>query len=133
MIENTRLYCVETTWPDAFLAKMALQCIPRHAGDSKEQVYLHPTNAESRLQSRRYLCPEHHPPQPETLPEFTMPKLLICRPDIRICIYIFPVLYLLLSMHLPRIARMIQILIEICLLMKEQPLVSKLSAVWQFS
>jgi len=48
-------------------------------------------------------------------------------------IYLFPVLNFLLLMHLPRIASTIQISIHICWLMKEHPLVSTLSAVWQCS
>jgi len=112
---------------------MALQSIRKHAGDAKEQVYLHPTDAESQLQSQlqsqRHFCPEHHKPQPVSLPELNITKSLIGRPDLRIYKHIFPVLNYLLSMHLPRIAWTIQILIQICCLMKEQPVVSTLSAV----
>ena len=65
-LRDTQLCFVNTTFPDAFLATMAPQTICRHAVDAKEQVHLRPTYAGSRLQSRRHLCLEHHPPQPVT-------------------------------------------------------------------
>ena len=48
--------------------------ICRHAGDAKEQVYLGPTNSDSRLQKRHHLCLENHPPHQVTLPELNTPK-----------------------------------------------------------
>jgi len=94
--------------------QMALQRIHRHAGGAKGQVYVHPTNADSRLQSQRHYCPQHHPPQPVTLPELNVSKSSICRPDMCIQIHLFRVLNLLLPMHLPRMARTKQIFIQIC-------------------
>jgi len=82
---------VKTKHLAAFLAKMALQRIRRHAGEAKEQVHLHPTNAESGLQTGPHHCPARHPPQPVILTEFHLVKTSICLPDIRIRIQLFPV------------------------------------------
>jgi len=105
-----------------------------HAGDAMVQVHLHPTDADSRLLSRLqswvHLCRKHQPPQPVTLPQHNISKSPICRPDMCIDIYLFPVLNDSTLIHLPRIASTIQILIQICCLMKEHPLVITLSAVW---
>jgi len=120
--KDTRQCFVKTKRPAAFLAKMAPQSIRRHAGDAKEQVHLHPTDAESRLQSRLHHCPARHPPQPVTLPEFNLLKSSICRPDIHIRIQLFPVR----NLSMMRIPSTIPILIQICWLMK----VSTLSVVW---
>jgi len=79
-IEIHRPCLVETRRTDAFLAKMAPHRIRRHAGDSNKQVHLHVTDADSRLQSRRHLCPEcryypeHHPRHPVTMPQFNIRK-----------------------------------------------------------
>ena len=89
--KDTRQCFVETTHPAAFLSKMALQTIRRHARDAKEQVHLHPTDPESRLQSRLHLYPACHPPQPVTLLELNLLKSSICRLDIHIRIQRFPV------------------------------------------
>jgi len=125
----TRLWLVETIWPDAFLAKMALQHIRRHTGDRKGQVHLCPTKTDRWLQSGRHLCMEQYLPQPVTLLELNVPISLLRWPDLRIHILLNPVLNSLLLVHLPRIASRIQILIQICWLMKEHPPVSTLSAV----
>jgi len=129
-LRDTWLCFVKTTSQNDFLAKMPPQTIHKHAGDAKEQVHLCATNADGRLQSRRHLCPERHPPQLVTLPERNASEFSICQPDMRIHIHLFPVLNYLLSMYLPRIASTIQISIQICCMMKEHPLVSTLSAVW---
>jgi len=50
-IERHLAMFIKTTWPDTFLVTMAPQRICRHSGDTKEQVYLHPTNADSLLQT----------------------------------------------------------------------------------
>jgi len=128
--KNTRLCFLKTTRPDAFIAEMAPQRIRRHDGDPKDQSHLHPTNTDSRLLSWRHLCLQCHPRQLETIRELNIPKSSICRPDMCIHIHIFPVMKFSLLMHLPRIASKIPILIQICWLMKEHPLVSTLSAVW---
>jgi len=121
---------------------MAPQRICRHAGDTMEQVQLHPTDTESRLQGRRYLCPERHicpecqhspechPGHEVTMLQLNVPKSSICQPDICIHILLCPALNSLHLMHMPRIASKIQILIQICWLMQEHPLVSTLSDVW---
>jgi len=119
---DTRQCFVKTKRPAAFLAKIALQRIHRHATDAKEQVHLQPTNAESGLQSRLHHCPVRHPPQPVTLPEFNLLKLSICLPDIHIRMQVFPVRNVLMM----RIPSTILILIQICWLMK----VSTLAVAW---
>jgi hypothetical protein len=63
-----------TTWLDAFLAKMPLQCIQRHDGDSKEGVHLYPPEEDSQLVSRRHLCLTRHLPQLITNLELNIPK-----------------------------------------------------------
>ena len=135
--KDTWLCFVKTKRPGALLAKIAPDKIPRHAGDANEQVHLRPTDAESRcqsrLQSRRHLSQEYHPPQPVTRLELNVSKSLLFRPDMRIHIHQFHVLNYLPFIDLPRIASTIQIMIQICCLIKEHPLVSTLSAVWQCS
>jgi len=86
---------------------------------------------------RRQLTPERTPPLAGNPPTQTgnnsgveRSKSSICQPDMPIHIHLFPVLNCWLSMHLPRIASTIQILIQICRLMKQHPLVSTLSGVW---
>jgi len=120
--KDTRQCFIKTKRPAAFIAKMATQTIRRHAGDMKEQVHLHLTDAESGLQSWLHHCPERHPPQPVTLPEFNLLKSLICLPDIRIRMHLIPVW----NFSMMRIPSTIPILIQICWLMK----VSTLSVVW---
>jgi len=75
---------VKTKRPAAFPAKMAPHRIRRHNGDAKEQVHLHPTDAESGLQRPLQHCRAHHPPQPITFPAFNVLKSTICLPDMRI-------------------------------------------------
>jgi hypothetical protein len=79
-----------------------------------EQVHLHPTNADSHLQSRPHLCQEHHPPQPVTILALKVPQFSFCQPDIYIHINYFSQLRFLVMMHVTRIASMIQIVIQIC-------------------
>jgi hypothetical protein len=121
---------VKTTLPDAVLAELALKRIRRHTADVKEHVHLCPTDAVSRLQSQCHRCPEDHLPQPVTLPELKISKSLIFWMDMRINIRLFLAQNRLLAMHLPKIARTIQISIQICWRMKEILLVNILSAVW---
>jgi len=131
--KDTQLCFFKTTLPEAFIAKMDLQRFHRHPGGAKRRVHLLPTDAYSGLQSWCHLCPDQYLPQPVTLSEFNIRILLICQPYMRIHKYLFPVLNLSLWMHVPSIASMIHILIKICWLMKEYPLVSTLSAVWYCS
>jgi len=128
--KHTQLWFVKTTRPDAFLARMAPQRICRHTGNPKAQEHLHPIDADSQLRSWRHLCPACHPPQSVTILEHKVPKSSTCWRDTRIYIHIFAVLNVFILMHLPRIASRIQILIQICWLMKEHPMVSTLSVVW---
>jgi len=72
--KDTRQCFVKTKRPAAFQAKMAPQRIGRDAGDAKEQVHLHPTDAESGLQSGLCHCPARHPPQQLTLLKFNLLK-----------------------------------------------------------
>jgi len=120
--KDTRQCFVKTKRPAAFHAKMAPQRIRRHAGDAKEQVHLHPTNAESGLQSRLRHCPARHLPQLVSLLKFNFLKSSICPLDIHIRIQHFPVR----NFSMMRKPSTIPILIQICWLMK----VSTLSVVW---
>jgi len=113
---------IKTKCLAAILAKMALQRIRRHAGDAKEQVHLHPTDAESRLQSRLHHCQSRHPPQPVTLPEFNLCKSSFYPPDLGVRIQLFPEG----NFFMMRKPSTIPILILICWLMK----VSTPSVVW---
>jgi len=121
--KDTQQCFVKTKRLAAFLAKMAPPWIRRHAGEAMEHVYLHPSNAETGLQSWLHLCPASHPPQPVTLPELNLLISSHCRPDIRICIQLFPVRNFSMMMKIPST---IPILIQISWLMK----VSTLSVVW---
>jgi len=121
--KDNRQCFVKTRLPAAFLAQMAPQRIRWHTGDAKEQVHLHPSGAETRLQSRLHRCLVRHLPQPVTLPELNHLKSSICRPDIRIRIQLFPLRNISTMMKIPS---MIPILIQLCWLMK----VSTLSVVW---
>jgi len=119
--KDTRQCFVQTERPAAVHAKMAPQRIRRHAGDAKDQVYLHPTDAKSALQSLLRHCLARHPPQPVTLVRFYLLKSSICPPDIRIRIQLFRVR----NFSMMRKPSTIPILIQICWLMK----VSTLSVV----
>jgi len=124
--KDTQQCFVTTNCPAAFHAKMAPQRIRWHAGDTKEQVHLHPPDAECGLLSRLHLRPAHHPPhppQPVTLPGLNLLKSSICQPDIRISIQLLPVGNFSKMMRIPST---IPILIQICLLMK----VSTLFVAW---
>jgi len=124
---------IKTTRPATFLAQMAQQIIRRHTRDAKKQVHLHLSDTHCRCHSRRHLCPARHTPYPGTNPEHKNPKLLICWPDMHIHIQLFAVLKFSILMHLLRIARTIQILIQICWLIMEHALVCTLSVVWSCS
>jgi hypothetical protein len=102
---------VNTIWPHAFLVKMALHRILRHTGDPKEEVNFNPTDADSRLQSRRHVCTACHPPQPVALPQLKVPKSSIYKLDIHIRIQFFLGRYFSIIMRIPS---MIPILIQIC-------------------
>ena len=120
---NTRQCFIKTKRLAAFLAKLAPQSVCRNAGDSKDQVHLHPTNTESRHQSRLHPCPARHPPQPVNLAEHNIRKSSICWPNIPIHIQLFPRRKLVMMMRIPSTT---PILIQICWLMK----VSTQSVVW---
>jgi len=120
--KDTQQCFIKTKRPAAFLAKMVPQRIRRHAGDAKEQVHLHQTDAESGLHSRLHHCPAHHLPLQVTLPEIILRKSSICLPDIRIRMQLIPVR----NFSMMRKPSTLPILIQICWLMK----VSTLSVVW---
>jgi len=72
--KDTRQWFIKTKRPAAFHAKIAQQRIRRHAGDAKELVHLHPTDAESGLESWLRHYPARHPPQQLTLVKFNLLK-----------------------------------------------------------
>jgi len=82
--KDTRQCFVKSKHPAAFLANIAPLRIHRDAGDAKEQVHLHPTDAESRLPIRLHHCPACHPPQQVPPPDFNVRKSSICPQDIGI-------------------------------------------------
>jgi len=112
---DTRQCFIKTKRPAAFLATMGPQRICRHSGDPEEQVHLHPSKAESWLQSRLHLCLARHLPQPVILLELNLLKSSICRPHIRIRIQLFLVRNFSMMMRIPS---NIPIVIQICRLMK---------------
>jgi len=99
---------------------MAAERIPRCAGDAEKQVHLHPSDTDRQHQSWQHLFPKHHLSAerhlrlPVPMPELNIPQSLMCRPEMSIYIQLFPVLNRSLSMHLPRIARTIPIVTQIC-------------------
>jgi len=99
---------------------MAIQSIGRYAGGAMEWVHLPQTLRHLRLQ-----CHLHHR---VTIRELKVPESTVCHPDICIYLLLFPMLNLLILMHIPRISSAIKIIFQICWLMKEHPLVSTLSA-----
>jgi len=117
----------------AFLAKMAQNRIPRHTGDTKAWVHLHQSVSDSWHQNRCHIHLKCHFFHLVTLRQITYPKSKVCHPDICIYILLFPVLNVQILMHMPKIASVIKILIQICWLMKGHPQVSPLSAAWYCS
>jgi hypothetical protein len=93
---------------------MALQRFGRQPGDANQQVHLHPTDTDSKPHSRHYLCPNRHLPQSVTLLYLNITKTSICWLDRHIHMHLFPVLNVLLLMHLPGIASTMQSVIQIC-------------------
>ena len=117
----------------AFLPKMAQHRIPRHSGGAKARMNLHRSDSDSRHQNRRHIRPEHCLCHLVTMTELTCPKLKVWHPDMCISILLFPARNFSIMMYMPRIASAIKILIQICWLIKEHPLVCTLSAVWYCS
>jgi len=78
----------------------------------------------------RHLHLERDQSQLVTLREFKVPKTTECHLDMCIWILLCPALNFTILMHMPRIASAIKILIQICWLIKEHPLLSKLYGVW---
>jgi len=128
--KDTQLFFAKTTCQDGFVAKVAPQRISRHSGNLKEQVFLHLTDADSPLQGHFHCCLEYHPPQPIVIPYLKVPNWSFCWLDVHIHTDLFPGLNVVLLIHLCRIASRIQILMQIWWLMKEQPLVGTLPAMW---
>jgi len=104
--------------------------IHRHAGGWRQCTHLHLANTVSLHQSQHHLHPKHHLRPPVTIRALKGPKSTICHSDMLIYTLLFPSLNYSHLMHMHRIASRIQNIIQICWLMKEQPLVSTLSAVW---
>ena len=84
----------------------------------------------SRLQNWHPSHPNRHLFHPVTMTQLITPKSKMCHPDMCISIPLFPVLNFSILMQMPRIASVLKILIQICWLKKEHPLVSTLSAAW---
>jgi len=99
-------------------------------GDVKAQVHLSQSHTDSRHQNRRHSHPKHQLIDLVTMRQLMYPKSNVCHLDMCIYIHLFPVLNFSIMMHMPRIARVIMMSIQICWLMKEHPLVSRLSAAW---
>ena len=82
----------------------------------KGTLQLHQNHSESRHQNRRHIYPKCHLFHPVTMRRRTYPKSKVCHPDM--CIYIlillFPVCNLSILMHMPKIASVIKIIIQIC-------------------
>jgi len=116
-----------------FLAKMAQHRIPRHAGGPKAWVHLPQSNSDSWQQNLRHGHSTRHLFLPVTMRQLIYPKSKVCQPHMCIYILLLPVLKFSIMMHMPPIASVIQILFQICWLLKEHPLVGTLSAVWQRS
>jgi len=128
--KDTRLCFAEIAPTAAFLAKMAKRTIPRHDGGTKARVYPNERDSESGYHNRRLIRPQRHLCQLVKLSEPTYPKSMVCHPDMLIYKLIFPAPNSSILMNMPRIASAINILIQICWLMTEHPLVSTLSAAW---
>jgi len=120
----------QTNQTDAFHANMALQSIQRHTGGTKEWVHLCPAITDSLHQNRHHLRLECHLCHPAIMRELKCPESTICHPDMCIYILLFPSFTVSIIMHMLRITSTIQIIIHICWLMKDHPLVSTLPAVW---
>jgi len=131
--KDTWPWFVLIKWAAASLANMAQHRMRRHAADVEAWLHLDPTNSDSRHQNWHHLHPECHLCNPVELSDLMLLKSKVCYPDM--CIYIlhFPVLNFSILMHMPRITSAIKIWFLICWLMKEHPLVSTPSAVWECS
>jgi len=114
----------------AFLAKIAQHKIPKHAGGAEAWVQLHQSDLDSWHQNWHHIRPERHLGHSVIMRELMYPKSKVCHRDMCIYILLFPVLNFSILMHMPRIASVTMISIQICGLMKEHPLVSTLSAAW---
>jgi len=104
--------------------------IPRHGGDAKIRVHLRPNDSDRLHQNWPRIYVKRHLFHLVTMRQLTYPKSKVCHPDICIYILLLSVLNFEILMHTPRITSVIKILIQICWLMKEHPLVSTLSAAW---
>ena len=90
----------------AFCAKMAQQTIRRHNGGIEKQLHL--------LQTRRHICPDRHLCRPVTMMQLKVPKSNVCHLEMCIYMLLFPMLIFSFLMHMPRIARTIKIVFQIC-------------------
>jgi len=104
----------------ASLAKTGPQRIRRHPGGTKQCMHVHQNWCH--LHSERHLC------HLETVRELNIPQSKVCYPDMCIYILLFPTLSYSILIQMGRIASAIKVLIQICWMMKELPLVRTLSA-----
>jgi len=108
---DTQQCFVKTKRPAAFLAKMSPPTGCSHAGDAKKLMHIHPSDVESRLQTRLHLYPPCHPPQKVTFLAVKFLKLSISWPDIYSRIQLFTVQNFSMIM---RIHSAIPILLHTC-------------------
>jgi len=125
---HPELLC-QTTWMADFLPKLALQIIHQYARGAKAPVHIHPTNTDSRHQKQLNLSPECHLCYPVQIRELKLSNSTMCHLDMCIHILLFPSLKFSIWMHILRVASNTQMLIQICWVMTEHPLVSTLSPV----
>ena len=77
-----------------------------------------------------HLRPTRHWHQHVKINELNVPNSKVCHPDMCIYILLFPTFNFSILMHMPIIATEINILLQICWMVKEPPLGSALSAAW---
>ena len=131
--KDTQLCCGKIRQTAAILTTMAQHRIPTQAGDAEARVHLHQSKSDSRQRNRRHILPKRHLFHRVTMRQLTYPKSQVCHPAMYVSILLSPLLNLSIMVHMPRIACMIKISIQICWLMKEHTLVNTLSAAWQCS
>jgi len=130
MRKDTRLRFRKIEPIAAFPAILAQHRIPRHARGANAWVHLHRSNSDSRHQIRPHIRPGCRLCHLVWLRELMMPRSRVCHPDRCIYILLFPAFNFSILRHIPTIASTIKILIQICWLMKQHPLIITLSAVW---
>jgi len=97
--KDTWLWFVRTTKMALFLARIAQQGIPRHAGGAKVRVLLNQPDWDIGHQIRRHLRPERHLRHLVPLRAPKDFKTTICQPQMRIHVFPFPSLNLSILMQ----------------------------------